>query len=140
MNASLPLLLKIAGLLHLGLIGAGLMMPRATGLKRHVATLPPFVRQLFWVYYAFIGLCLVSFGVLTFTFADVLAEGTALTRALCAFFGLFWLLRLIVATFVFDVSPYITNNLWRMGYHATNVVFAYLPVIYFWVAWKGGKL
>ena len=50
----------------------------------------------------------------------------------------FWTVRLIAATFVFDVRPYLTNALWRAGYHATNIVFIYLPVVYLWVAWKGG--
>lgn len=140
MNLNLPLLLKIAGLLHLGLIAAGLTMPRAVDLKMHVATLPPFVRQLFWVYYSFIGLSLISFGLLSFFLADALAGGGALASAVCFFLGVFWLLRLVVATFVFDVRPYLKNGFWRLGYHATNIVFTSLPAIYFWVAWKGRTL
>ena len=63
-------------------------------------------------------------------FADTLAAGGTLARALCVFFAIFWTLRLIVATFVFDVRPYLTNGYRRLGYHATNVVFAYLPIVY----------
>jgi hypothetical protein len=137
MNTNLPLLLKIAGLLHLGLICAGALMPRAVGLRGHIALLPPFVRSLFWVYYSFIGLCLVSFGTITFVFADSLASGSNFARALCVFFAAFWMIRLIAAKFIFDVSPYLTNTFWRLGYHATNIVFAYLPVVYVWAAWKG---
>jgi hypothetical protein len=131
---NLTLFLQLAGLLHLGLIGAGLMMPRAVGLRLHLKTLPPFVRHLFWVYYSFIGLCLVSFGLITFAFAGTLAAGGGLARALCAFFALFWMIRLAAATFIFDVRPYLTNFWWRLGYHATNVVFAVLPFIYAWAA------
>jgi len=54
------------------------------------------------------------------------------------FFAAFWTLRLIVATFVFDLSPYLTSNLRRLGYHALNLVLVYLPVIYLLAAWKGG--
>jgi hypothetical protein len=135
---SLAFLLQLAGVLHVGLICAGVLMPRAVNLKKHLATLPPFIRRLFWVYYAFIGLSLVSFGLITFTFAGTLATGGGLARAVCAFFALFWTIRLIAAVFVFDVRPYLTNNFWRLGYHATNVVFTYLPVIYAWVALRGG--
>ena len=53
-----------------------------------------------------------------------------LARALCAFFALFWTLRLVAATFVFDLRPYLTNRYRRIGYHATNIVFAYLPIVY----------
>ncbi|MFN7140907.1 MAG: hypothetical protein ACK4UN_16365 [Limisphaerales bacterium] len=134
----LTLLLKLAGALHLGLICAGALMPRAVNLRTHIAVLPPFVRRLFWVYYAFIGLSLVSFGLITFFFAETLASGIPLARALCVFLAAFWTVRLIAATFVFDVRPYLTNLFWRIGYHATNVVFAYLPIVYLWAAWNGG--
>ena len=137
-HLTLTLLLELAGLMHLGLLCAGALMPRAVNLKTNLAQLPPFIRRLFWVYYSFIGLCLVSFGLITFTLADTLAAGGNLARALCIFLAVFWTIRLIAATFVFDVRPYLTNQLWRLGYHATNVVFIYLPVVYTWAALKGG--
>jgi hypothetical protein len=140
MNTStLTLLLQFAGVLHLGLLCAGFMMPGVVNLRAHVAGLPNFIRRLFWVYYAFIGLCLVSFGLLTFTLAGTLAAGGSLARALCLFFAAFWTLRLVAATFVFDLTPYLTSAYRRIGYHATNIVFIYLPVVYLLAAWKGGK-
>lgn len=137
---NLTLLLQLAGVMHLGLIGAGALMPRAVGLKTHIAPLPPFIRRLFWVYYAFIGLCLVSFGIITIAFAGTLAVGGGLARAVCIFLTAFWMVRLVAAVFVFDVRPYLVNPFWRMGYYTTNVVFACLPVIYALAAVKGGTL
>ena len=137
-TSTLTLLLQIAAILHLGLLCAGLLMPGVVNLRTHLALLPAFIRRLFWVYYSFIGLCLVSFGCLTFTLAGTLAGGSVLARALCVFFALFWTLRLIAATFIFDLRPYLTNGYRRLGYHATNIVFIYLPVVYSLAAWKGG--
>jgi hypothetical protein len=136
---NLTLLLQIAGVLHLGLICAGALMPRAVNLRANIAPLPPFIRRLFWVYYSFIGLCLVSFGLITVVFAQTLAAGGGLARAICIFLALFWTIRLIAAAFILDVSPYLKNSFWRAGYQATNIAFIYLPVVYAWVAWKGGK-
>jgi hypothetical protein len=130
MRIRLALLLQIAGVLHLGLMCAGLLMPRVVRMRWHLATLPPFIRQLFWVYYSFIGLCLVSFSLITIVFADTLAAGGALARALCVFLAVFWTLRLIVATWVFDMEPYLTNRFRRLGYRVINIVFIYLPVVY----------
>jgi hypothetical protein len=138
MKLDLTLLLQIAGVLHLGLICAGLLMPRVVNMRSHLANLPPFIRQLFWVYYSFIALCLTSFCIITIAFADTLAAGGNLARALCAFFAIFWTVRLFAATFVFDMKPYLTNGYRRLGYHAINIVFAYLPIVYAWAAWKGG--
>jgi hypothetical protein len=137
-TTTLTLLLQIAGLLHLGLMCAGLLMPRVVNMRAHLATLPPFIRQLFWVYYSFIALCLVSFALITVTFAGTLAAGSNLARTLCAFFAVFWTVRLIAGTFVFDLRPYLRNAYRRLGYHAINIVFAYLPIVYAWAALKGG--
>lgn len=135
---NLTLALEIAGLLHLGLICAGAMMPGVVGMRLHLTGLPPFIRRLFWVYYSFIGLCLVSFGTITITLAPALAAGGSLARAFCIFLTTFWTLRLIAATFIFDMRPYLTTHARRLGYHAINLVFAYLPIVYAWAAWKGG--
>ena len=81
--------------------------------------MPPFIRQLFWVYYSFIALCLVSFSIITIAFADTLAAGGDLARALCAFFALFWTLRLIAGTFVFDMRPH-TGSSQKDPPYATN--------------------
>ena len=130
MATNLTLLLQIAGVLHLGLMCAGLLMPRVVAMRSHLAAMPQFIRRLFWVYYSFIALCLVGFSIITIAFAEALAAGGNLARALCAFFAVFWTLRLIVATFVFDMRPYLTNGYRRVGYHVLNIVFAYLPVVY----------
>jgi hypothetical protein len=130
MTMTLTLLLQVAAVLHLGLMCAGVLMPHVVGMRTHLATLPLFVRQLFWVYYAFIGLCLVGFSVITFVYAETLAAGGPLSRALCVFLALFWTLRLVAATFVFDMRPYLTTGSRRLGYHTINVVFAYLPLVY----------
>lgn len=127
---TLVLLLRFAGTLHLGLLCAGLLMPRAVNLRTHLAALPPFIRRLFWVYYVFIGFSLISFGLITVTFAPALASGDGLARAICAFLAVFWTIRLVAAAFIFDVRPYLTNPLWRIGYHATNIAFVTLPFIY----------
>jgi hypothetical protein len=133
MNLNLELALKLAALTHLGLVAAGALMPRATGLWLDTAKLAPFGRTLFRVYYAFIGLCLVSFGIGSWFFATELASGHALARAVCAFLAAFWTLRWIAAV-ALDVSPYLINGWWRLGYASTNVVFCILPFVYAWAA------
>ena len=131
-------LLQIAGLLHLGLVWAGVTMPRAVNLREHLKPLPPFIQRLFWVYYSFIGLLLVGFGTLTFLFAQDMAAGQPLGRALCILLAVFWAIRLVVAAFVFDVRPYLTNWLYRIGYQSTNLVFVFLVAVYAVAAWRGG--
>lgn len=131
------LILKLASVSYLGLLAAGMLMPGAVGLPQHLSALPKFIRQLFWVYYAFIGLSLICFGLGTFFLAEHLASGTPLARAVCGFLALFWSVRFVAGTFVFDLRPYLTNGWRRAGLTAANVVFTCLPVVYGWVAMKG---
>ena len=130
---NLELALRLAALVHLGLIAAGALMPRATGLWSDTKKLTPFGRRLFRIYYAFIGLCLFSFGIGSWVFADELASGNPFARAVCAFLAAFWTLRWIAALLL-DVSPYLVNGWWRLGYSTTNIVFCLLPLIYAWGA------
>ena len=129
-TSTLTVLLQIAGLLHVGLLLAGATMPRAVNLRAHLTLLPSFIRKLFLVYYSFIGLLLIGFGLLTFFFASELATGQPLGRALCILLTSFWTARLVVAGFIFDVRPYLTNWFYRLGYQATNFVFVYFVFIY----------
>ena len=135
---NLTLLLQIAGLLHFGLICANALMPRTVNLRAHIATVPPFIRQMFWVYYSFINLCLVGFALITITLAGTLASGSDLARAVCAFFTAFWTLRLLTGIFVFNMRPYLTTVGRRLGYYAINVVIVYLLAVYALVVSKGG--
>jgi len=134
MTTKLIPLLQIAGVLQVGLLLAGAMMPKAVDLRGHLAALPRFIRRLFWVYFVFIGLTLASFGLLTLSSAAAMAAGEPVARRLCLFIAVFWLARLGVACFIFDVRPYLTNWFYRLGYQATNAVFIYLAAVYTWAA------
>jgi len=85
------------------------------------------------------GLTLAGFGSLTFLFAQAMAAGEPLARALCVLLTVFWTMRLAVMVFVFDVRPYLTNWFYRLGHQATNLVFIYLVAVYALTVWKGGK-
>jgi hypothetical protein len=63
-------------------------------------------------------------------FADTLASGGPLARALCAFLAVFWTMRLMLGAFVFDLRPYLTSLPRRIGYQVLNLAFAYLPIVY----------
>ena len=138
-SKTLTILLQAAALLHVGLICAGASMPKAVGLRAHLAALPSFIRRLFLVYYAFIGLVLVGFGTLTFIFAGQMARGEPLARGLCILLTAFWALRLVAAAFIFDVRPYLTNWFYRAGYHALNLAFVFILAVYAWAAAGGAN-
>ncbi len=89
---------------------------------------------------SFIGFVLLSFGSLTWLHAEAMAAGNPIARSLSALFAIFWLLRCVVAAFVFDVRPYLTSPLLRIGNYALTGVFGFLTMVYAWAALKGGGL
>lgn len=125
-------LLQIAGLAHVGFLVAGLSMPQVVRMNEHTRALPPFLRQLFYVYYFFIGFCILGFGALTFFFADQIATGQPLARAFAGFLAAFWLIRLVAGLFVFDLKPYLTNWAFKFGYHLLNLGFLFILAVYLW--------
>ncbi|HET9215511.1 MAG TPA: hypothetical protein VFR18_00950 [Terriglobia bacterium] len=133
---SAEVLLRIGAVAHLGLMAAGILMPGVVGLREHLRPLPEFIRRLFWVYYTFIGLCLAGFGLGSFVLAEELASGTVLARAVCGFLAAFWTLRLVVATCVFNLERYLTDGWRRAGLASANLVFACLPLLYGWIAFR----
>jgi hypothetical protein len=122
--------LLIGGLSHLAVLGASALTPRVLDWRTNLATLPPFLRRLFWVYGCFIVLVVISFGVVTLLNADELASGAPLPRSVCAMIALFWLARLGVQFFVFDARPFLTTPLLRLGYHGLTLLFTALVFIY----------
>ena len=123
-------LLQSAGLSHVALLAAGIMMPRVVEMRSELQKLPCFLRQLFWTYYLFIGATLLGFGILTFIGAEYLAGEEPFARAIAFFLALFWLVRFVVAVAVFKMEQYLTNPLFRMGYLLLNTLFLYLAAVY----------
>ena len=128
------LTLYLGGLIHFLILFASVMAPRVMDWNVHLKKLPHMVRQMFWVYGAFIVLVIVSFGTLTWVGVDEIVAGNRIGRGLCAVIAIFWTARLGVQLFVFDVKPFLTNWFYRLGYHLLTVAFVTLVSIYGYAA------
>jgi hypothetical protein len=120
----------LGGVLHFGILIASALTPNVLDWRRELAKLDPLSRQLVWVHGAFIVLVIVAFGVLGVGFAEDLASGGALARAVCAFVAVFWAARLAVQFFVFDARAHLTTRVLTIGYHSLTVVFLYLAATF----------
>lgn len=130
----LELALYVGGALHFCILIASALTPFALDWKGLLAPLPKLLRQMFWVYGAFIVLTIVSFGTLTLLHAPAIAAGDAIGRTLCVVIAVFWGARLAVQFFVFDAKPFLTRWIWKVGYNALTVVFIAMVVIFTWGA------
>jgi len=103
-----------------------------------LAKLAPFLRRMFWVYGAFIFLCIASLGVISAVNYSELTAGGTLARSFCAFTAVFWGLRLLTQFFVFDASEYLTSWFYKAGYHGLTLVFIYQVAVYGYFAFAPG--
>lgn len=129
-------LLLVAGFGHFGILIASVQVPKVLDWKHELAPLHPFVRQLFWVYGAFIVLMIAGFGTLTLMNAEALAAGSPLARGMAALVAVFWSVRLAVQCFVFDARPFLTTR-WRwLGYHTLTSAFVFFTLLYGYLAFR----
>jgi hypothetical protein len=91
-----------AGVVHLGIIAANIPLPRRLRVREHLAGVPGFIRQIFYVHWVYIIIVLGMFAGLCFGFARELAGGSGLGRFLSTFLAGFWLLRIVLQVFYYD--------------------------------------
>jgi hypothetical protein len=123
-------LIQLGGLVHFGILIASALTPGVLEWRRHLATLPTLLRQLFWVYGSFIVLVIISFGTISLACPAALASGEPLARAMCGMIASFWSARLAVQWCVFDATPFLTNAMLKLGYHSLTLAFIALALIY----------
>ncbi|MEO6436000.1 MAG: hypothetical protein ABIP55_09590 [Tepidisphaeraceae bacterium] len=126
----LTMLLFAAGLLHLAITSAGLVMTLVLDWRRNLAPLCALTRHIIWTHGAFVLMTIIAFGLVSVAFAPDLASGAPLARAVCGFIALFWLVRLVIQFVLFDATPFLSSVPLKLGYHGLTVVFAYFVICY----------
>lgn len=125
--------IRLAGAIHAAIIVANLPLPGRLKVRENLASVPRFLRQIFYVHWVYIVLVLGLFSALCFGFAPDLAGKSPLGRFLSAFTAGFWLLRIMLQCFYYDREVRRENRLMDTLYLAALVV---LVGIFGWAAWK----
>jgi hypothetical protein len=94
--------IQVAGGIQLAIILANAPLPRKLQVRRHLAPLPRFVRQVFYVHWIYIVLTLGLFSALCLAFSAQMAGASFLGRFLSGYMALFWLLRLALQLTYYD--------------------------------------
>src|ERR1051326_4122135 len=127
---SLETLIRFGGIAHFGILSASALVPRVLDWRGTLRNVAPFARRLICVWAVFIVLIIIGFGTLSLFQAAALAAGSSLGRSICGLIAVFWLVRLGVQFFVFDIKPLALHPLLRVGYHGLTGVFAYFTIVY----------
>lgn len=94
--ATMTHLTQLAGGIHAAIIAANAPLPGRLKVRQHLASVPAFIRHIFYVHWMYIVLVLGMFTAVCFAFPRDLAGGSALGRFLSAFLAGFWLLRIVL--------------------------------------------
>jgi hypothetical protein len=127
-------LLRVAGVVQLGILLASALVPGVLDWKRELRPLNSLLRHVIWVHGAFIVYVIVAFGLLSVALAGALADGSRLSRAVCATIGAFWLARLVIQLALFDAKPFLTSSFLKLGYNGLTLAFAFLSAVFAYAA------
>src|SRR3989338_5450316 len=134
---TLETMIRIAGLFHFLIFFMAIWVPRVMDWEKLLSPLDPMIRHIFWVYAVFITFVILGFGALSLVFAEELASGTGLTKFLCGFIAIFWIGRVIVQLFIFDIRPLVHHWFSKLGFHVLTAIFTCLSGIYLLVVFLG---
>lgn len=130
---SLNLLLILSGLLQIFIALLATSVPKLLEWDKELESLSLFMRRLVWVYGSFIFITVISLGVVSVFFADTLVNGEMLSKAICCFIGVFWLMRFFVALFVFPEPKFTKNRFFKFGYKGLTFGFVFLAIVNLYV-------
>jgi hypothetical protein len=126
----LSLALWLAGAGHFVVLIASFQVPCRLKWKQDLSKLTPFNRKLMWVHGGFAVYTIVSFGALTLFLHDQMLRGQRAGLALCAFIGVYWLLRVIVDFTYYDHSDWPQGKTFVAGHVLLTSLFVFLSATY----------
>lgn len=129
-------LIFISGLGQLALVVGSLAIPRLLHWKEELSQIPTLlIRQIFWVYSAYIWAINLSFGLLS-TFAPTwLLERTPLAGSVSGFIALYWTSRFLIQIFYFDRSSVPRKSFYILAELTLSLLFVFLSIAYGTVAY-----
>jgi hypothetical protein len=120
---------RLAGFAQLALAAASTAIPFVLRWREETAKLRPLLRQLFWVYAAYILGLHVAFGLLSAAAPAWLLDGSPLATAVTGFIALYWGVRLGLQ-FAFPRSDVPRGLRFRLAEVALSALFVFLTATY----------
>ncbi len=123
-------LLQLAGWSQVVLILGSLGIPYVLEWREKVAGLTTLLRQMFWVYSAYIWLTNLCFGLLSALGSKQLLDASPLAACITGFIFGYWLLRMAVQWLYFDISEIPMTRFNVFARWSLELLFTSLTVIY----------
>jgi hypothetical protein len=130
--------------IHLRIVGALLMLlgvshfffDRYFGWRKELASVSLFTREVFFVHTFFIGIGVMLAGAVSFLYAGVLLEPSALSRAILLGMSIFWLCRLLAQWFAYNAAIWRGNRFRTVMHVAFSALWIYVTATYGSALWN----
>jgi len=120
------ILLRIAGLMCLGLVVANFVGVKRLKYAASLETSEPIVRQIFYVHCGYIVMLIMGLTILCLGWPELLLTD-GMGRVVCWFFGIFWGSRVVVQLTYYDKNLRMKERGWDLFFLG---VFAALAIIF----------
>jgi len=126
-------IIRLAGLGQIVLALGSLAVPNVLRWRAELAKVQPLIKQMFWVYAAYIFVINLCFGLLSMFDSNDLENGSALATLVSGFIALYWISRVLIQFFYFDRTNFPIGG-WRRAAEVLLVTaFVFFSLVYSWV-------
>ncbi|GAB3927909.1 hypothetical protein [Mucilaginibacter myungsuensis] len=126
-------LIQLAGAAQIALAIGSLAVPRLLNWTAELSKVSSIIRQMFWVYAAYILVINLSFGTVSVFCAEELADHSTLATLVSAFIAVYWISRLLIQFFVLDRAGFPTGTWHKIGETVLVSVFVILSASYSYI-------
>jgi len=123
-------LVWFAGLAQVGLVLGSLAIPTILKWKVELSKVQPLIRQMFWVYAAYIVGINLCFGFISIFDYKELTNSSGLAMLITAFIAVYWISRVLIQFFYFDRATFPAGKWNKLGEAALVAVFIFLSIVY----------
>lgn len=123
-------LIFLAGLAQIALVLGSLAIPKILNWRAELAKVNLLIKQMFWVYAAYILVINLCFGLLSICAYRDLTNGSTLAMLIDGFIAVYWISRVLIQFLYFDRASFPTGKWNRLGEVVLIVVFAFLSIVY----------
>ncbi len=136
MKFYLLLVLKIGGISQIAIALGSLILPRVMGWKQGLGNVEPLLRQMFWVYAAYIFCTNIWLGLVSLFCTEELIDKSPIGMFVAIYAALYWVARVILQFFYFDRSSFPDGRIYRIGEYLLDATFIFLSMIYIFIVFR----
>ena len=124
--------LFLAGISQIILVFGSLAIPKVLNWKGELKKVQTLIKQMFWIYAAYILVINLCFGLLSvFAFTE-LTDKSLLAKVITGFIAVYWISRVLIQFLYFDRESFPAGILNRIAEVMLVTLFVVLSAVYSW--------